>query len=67
MNVKEEGRMIKKIKIEIQEERHKRTYKNAIEVKAGSMSQENMKELASAIADVLKEFGLINETGEDEE
>ena len=59
--------MIKKIKIEIVEERHKRTYKNAIEVKAGSMSQEGMKHLAKEIREVLIEYGLIDDDEEGEE
>lgn len=59
--------MIKKIKIEIVEERKKRTYKNSIEVKTGSMAQEAMKHLKQDIIDVLSEYGLIEAEGEDEE
>jgi len=59
--------MIKKIKIEVQEERKKKTYKHSIEVKAGSMSQERMGELAEAIFEVLKSFGLLEDQGRDEE
>jgi len=59
--------LIKKIKIEIVEERKKRTYKNSIEVKTGSMAQEAMKHLKQDIIDVLSEYGLIEAEGEDEE
>jgi len=59
--------MIKKIKIEFVEERKKKTYKNSIEVKAGSMAQEKMAELADEISKVLVEFGLLEDQGEGEE
>ena len=60
-------KVIKKIKVEIQEEKKKRTYKHSVEVKIGAMAQERMKELAEAISKVLAEFGLLEEQGEDEE
>lgn len=52
--------MIKKIKIEIVEEKGKRTYKNSVEVKAGAISQEHMKELRQEIINILKNYGLVN-------
>lgn len=59
--------MIKKIKIEIQEEKHKRTYKHVTEVKAGALAQEKMRDLADSILNVLMEYGLLQEQGGSEE
>lgn len=57
--------MIKKIKIEIQEERKKRTYKHSFEVKAGSMSQNKLKEFVDRLLETLEDFGLLEEEEEE--
>ena len=51
--------MIKKIKIEIQEEKGKRNYKHVTEIKQGALTQDKMKELADLITRMLAEYGLL--------
>lgn len=51
--------MIKKIKIEVVEERKKKTYKNSVEVKEGSIPQDALKQLRNDLINVLKQYGLL--------
>lgn len=59
--------MIKKVKVEIVEEKGKKTFKDAVEIKQGALAQEQMKELKAELFSVLSKYNLTKNSEEGEE